>query len=237
MSWPKTLWMYLSPGVPVLAIYLIGGRWLSDRHQPADLALAAGFLFVAFPIELSRAMRASPTDWRRGGTGLGGTAVTAGRWRFLGRALAMTAAAFALLLVTSPLSSALADGPLSFLPAFLQPNYDWTTLARPRGWLACVAIILILVNGLLIPWVEEIYYRGYLLRRTPGPRWVTIVVGAVLFAVEHLWQPQNWPLIAALAIMLGWGCYRWRTIWVGYAVHTVANSVGIIVLASQLINR
>jgi chromate transport protein ChrA len=45
------------------------------------------------------------------------------------------------------------------------------------------------------------------------------------------------PLIAALAIMLGWAVYRWRTIWIGYAVHAVANTVGIVVLASQLINR
>jgi uncharacterized protein len=237
MSWPNTLWMYLSPGVPVLAIYLIGGRWLSDRHQPADLALAAGFLFVAFPIELSRAMRASRAGWTLSGKALPGTAVKPGRRRFLWRALALTAAAFALLLVTSPLSTALASGPLSFLPAFLQPNYDWTTLAQPRAWLACVAVILIVVNGLLIPWVEEIYYRGYLLHRTPGPRWVTVVLGAALFAVEHLWQPQNWPLIAALAIILGWAVYRWRTIWIGYAVHAVANTVGIVVLASQLINR
>ncbi|HEX3960169.1 MAG TPA: CPBP family intramembrane glutamic endopeptidase [Trebonia sp.] len=100
-----------------------------------------------------------------------------------------------------------------------------------------VAAILLVINGLLMPWIEEVYYRGYLLSRTPGRRGVAVVCGGVLFAVEHLWQPQNWLLIIALAIMLNLAVLRWRTIWVGYVVHAFCNSFGIILLAAPLLSR
>jgi membrane protease YdiL (CAAX protease family) len=238
MSWPRTVWLYLSPGVPVLILYVVGGRWLEHRHQPADLALAAGFLLFAFPVELSRALHASR---RANGTlsltGGGDFRAKLGPASFLRRAALLTVVAFALLVVTLPLTTALADGPLHFMPDFLLPSYNWTTLPGGRRWLLIVGVLLLVVNGLLIPWVEEVYYRGYLLSRTPGRRGVAIVIGGVLFALEHLWQPQNWPLIAALAIALGWSAYRWRTIWVGFAVHAFANSFGILVLMIALVRR
>jgi membrane protease YdiL (CAAX protease family) len=151
--------------------------------------------------------------------------------------VALTVAAFALLVLTLPVTAALADGPLSFLPGFMHPAYNWSALPLPRLWLLVVAAILLVINGLLMPWIEEVYYRGYLLSRTPGRRWVAVVCGGVLFAVEHLWQPQNWLLIIGLAIMLNLSVLRWRTIWVGYVVHAFCNSFGIILLAAPLLSR
>lgn len=238
MSWPQTLWMYMSPGIPVLIVYLFGGRWLASHHQPADLALAAGFLFIGFPIELIRTLRTSRRasgHWSlRGGIDFH---AALGWRRFLVRAVALTVAAFALLLLTLPVTAALAGGPLSFLPGFMHPAYNWSTLPLPRLWLLVVAAILLVINGLLMPWIEEVYYRGYLLSRTPGRRGVAVVCGGVLFAVEHLWQPQNWLLIIGLAIMLNLAVLRWRTIWVGYVVHAFCNSFGIILLAAPLLSR
>ena len=238
MSWPRTLWMYLSPGILVMILYLFGGRWLQHHHQPADLALAAGFALFALPVELGRALRAAHRAtgrWTLTG-GVDFRAATS-RPRFLGRALLLTVVAFGLLLLTLPLTSALEAGPFHFLPNFLSSDYNWTKVPQARGWLLAVGGILLLINGLVMPWVEEVYYRGYLLSRTPGRRSVAILVGAALFAVEHLWQPQNWPLIAGLAIVLGLAAYRWRTIWVGYVVHAFANSFGIIVLILPLVRR
>jgi CAAX protease family protein len=229
--------MYLSPGVPVMIIYWGGGQWLASRHQPADLALAAGFLFIAFPIELTRTLRASHRT--AGGGRLSGIDFhLAAGWRhFLLRSLALMVASFLLLFLTMPLTAVLANGPFSFLPSFMSPGYNWTTLAQPRSWLLMTAVILIAINGLLIPWAEEVYYRGYLLSRTPGRRGVAVVCSAVLFAIEHLWQPQNWPLIAGLAVLLGVAMFRWRTIWITYAVHAFANTFGIVLLAAPLLSR
>jgi hypothetical protein len=230
--------MHLSPGVPVVALYLGGGRWLADRGQPADLAMAAGVLFFMFPIELLRTLHAGRRATGRWGFE-GGVLFRAamGPRRFLARAAVLTVAAFALLFLTLPLTSALAGGPFRFMPDFMGPDYNWTTLALPRWWLLIVGVLLIAVNGLLAPWVEEVYYRGYLLQRMPGRPVANVVASGALFAVEHLWQPQNWPLIAALGIMLGFVALRWRNIWVGYAVHAFANTFGILILVVELMRR
>ena len=184
MSWPQTLWMYLSPGIPDLISVPDQQPITGRHHQPADLALAAGFLFVGFPIELIRSLRTSHRatgHWSlRGGIDFH---AALGWRRVLVTAVALTVAAFALLLLTLPVTAALAGGPLSFLPGFMHPAYNWSALPLPRLWLLAVAAILLVVNGLLMPWIEEVYYRGYLLSRTPGRRGVAVVCG-VLFAVE-----------------------------------------------------
>lgn len=238
VSWPRAVWLHLSPGLPVMALYLVGGRWLEHRGQPADLALAAGIVLFMLPIELGRALRAGHRATGRWGFagGVDFRQPMPAR-RFVGRASLLLVVSFGLLFATLGIGTALADGPLAFLPHFLSPHYDWTTLPRPRLWLLAVGVILIVVNGLLAPWIEEVYFRGHLLPRLPGTPAVNVVAGGVLFAVEHLWQPQNWILIGPLAILLGWATLRWRNIWLAYTVHAFANSFGIVILLIGLLTR
>jgi Type II CAAX prenyl endopeptidase Rce1-like len=68
--------------------------------------------------------------------------------------------------------------------------------------LVATMLVTLLVDGVVNPTVEELYFRGYLLPRLPVAGWRAIPVSAGLFTTQHYWQPENWLLIFVLELLL-----------------------------------
>ncbi len=111
-------------------------------------------------------------------------------WRGLLLVLPVYYAAFALVsapyitFIGNPLTRWLAT-----IPAFRIPNYSMfaTFYSFPP-----LALALIFVGNFL---GEELYFRGYLMKKTAFLGNSNWVVNSVLFSLYHLWQiPQTWPL-------------------------------------------
>lgn len=85
------------------------------------------------------------------------------------------------------------------------------------------------VVGLLAPLVEEMVFRGAILRALlkGGRHWPAIAVSAVLFAVVH-GNPAQMPHAFLVGLLLGWMYYRTDSIVPGVAYHWVNNSVAYI---------
>ena len=80
---------------------------------------------------------------------------------------------------------------------------------------------------LLAPLVEEVVFRGAILRtllRAFGNHWAAITVSALLFAVVHL-NPAQMPHAFLMGLLLGWMYYRTGSILPAVAVHWVNNTV------------
>ncbi len=88
-----------------------------------------------------------------------------------------------------PLHNAFQAVPLFRIPAWSIFGGD------PRGLYAfpAFALFLLFIGNFL---GEEVYFRGYLMKKSSflsGANWV---VNSLLFALYHLWQiPQTWPLV------------------------------------------
>jgi membrane protease YdiL (CAAX protease family) len=83
------------------------------------------------------------------------------------------------------------------------------------------------VIGLLAPLVEELVFRGAILRsllRWHQNHWVAIAISAVLFALTHL-NPVQMPHALLIGVLLGWMYYRTDSILPGVVYHWVNNSV------------
>jgi membrane protease YdiL (CAAX protease family) len=108
--------------------------------------------------------------------------------------------------------------PILYLPIFELTGTDADELSRPAEELADRAggtaswLLFALLVGILAPVVEELFYRGLMLRsiekRSVAP-WAAVVISSVVFAAMHL-QPLQFPgllvfgLIAAtLAVRTG----------------------------------
>ena len=82
------------------------------------------------------------------------------------------------------------------------------------------------VVGLLAPLVEELVFRGAILKellqwnRRP---WVGIVISAVLFAMIHM-NPAQMPHAFLIGLLLGWMYYRTDSIVPGVVYHWVNNT-------------
>lgn len=84
---------------------------------------------------------------------------------------------------------------------------------------------------LLAPFVEEVVFRGAILRAlfgSIGNRWACIFISAVIFAVVHA-NPAQMPHALLMGIFLGWLYCRTGSILPGVAVHWVNNTVTFVV--------
>lgn len=91
-------------------------------------------------------------------------------------------------------------------------------LRHPLGFVAV---------GLLAPLVEEIVFRGAILRALLSQfskAWVAILISAVLFAAIHA-NPAQMPHAFVVGLLLGWMYWRTSSILPGMVYHFVNNSV------------
>ena len=83
---------------------------------------------------------------------------------------------------------------LQSVPAFHMPEYT-IFKGGPEGLYSFppIALLFLFIGNFL---GEELYFRGYLMKKIAFLGKTTWIVNSILFAVYHLWQiPQTWPLI------------------------------------------
>lgn len=83
------------------------------------------------------------------------------------------------------------------------------------------------VVGLLAPLVEEVVFRGAILRallKWNQNHWLCIAISAALFGLSHF-NPAQMPHAFLAGLLLGWMYYRTGSIVPGVVVHWVNNSV------------
>ena len=84
-----------------------------------------------------------------------------------------------------------------------------------------------LVIGLFAPLVEELVFRGAVLRellRWKRNPWIGIAISAALFAIIHM-NPAQMPHAFLIGLLLGWMYYRTDSIVPGVVYHWVNNTV------------
>jgi membrane protease YdiL (CAAX protease family) len=119
--------------------------------------------------------------------------------------------------------------------AWLPDWYLFTDVPNYAGLYTHSALIVTLVVGLMLngivgPLVEELYFRGYLLPRLARfGRWAPII-NVVLFSLYHFWSP--WQFVSRVLVVLSWAYLAWckRNITVGIISHCLLNFIGTLVL-------
>ena len=86
------------------------------------------------------------------------------------------------------------------------------------------------VVGLLVPLVEELVFRGAILRALLAgmkKHWYAIAISALLFALVH-GNPAQMPHAFIVGLLLGWMYYRTGSIVPGVAFHWISNTIAYI---------
>ena len=89
------------------------------------------------------------------------------------------------------------------------------------------------ILGLMAPLVEELVFRGAILRgllRWHRNPWLGIAISAVLFSVVHM-NPAQMPHAFLIGLLLGWMYYRTDSIVPGVVYHWVNNTVAYVLYA------
>jgi uncharacterized protein len=100
--------------------------------------------------------------------------------------------------------------------------------------LVALVVVLWLLNGLLGPVTEELYFRGHLLPRIDRfGRWAP-VINTALFSLYHFWSP--WQVLVRLAgfLPMTWAAWRTRSVYVSMAAHITINTLFLVFLVAAL---
>jgi len=101
--------------------------------------------------------------------------------------------------------------------------------------LITVLIATLLINAILIPIIEELYFRGYLLPRTSRFGKITAILNASLWAIYHIWAP--WTIIANLIIFtpIAYVVMKKKDVRLSIFAHMIANFLLVITMVPLLI--
>ena len=89
------------------------------------------------------------------------------------------------------------------------------------------------VVGLMAPLVEELVFRGAILRellRWKRNPWIGIAISALMFSAIHM-NPAQMPHAFLIGVMLGWMYYRTNSIVPGVVCHWVNNTIAYVLFA------
>ncbi len=146
-------------------------------------------------------------------------------WQYPVLFFPLLALAFGLLVATAPLNQWPSSNVFHWLPDYLRP--DWEPVAPPGHQLILLGLLLqFLTNGVLAPVIEEVYFRGYLLPRMGRLNGWAPAATALLFSVQHLWQPIYWVLLFILNIPLTYVVWWKRNFYISILLHVTGNCVG-----------
>lgn len=97
-------------------------------------------------------------------------------------------------------------------------------LAYAKNILVVTFVIQLIITGTILPWVEELYFRGYLLPRISRFGWWTPLLSGSFFGLYHSWQPHGFLTVFLLGTALSYLVMWKRDIRLSIGLHIFANT-------------
>ena len=162
----KSIALPLFPGAAGTAVYVMLAPALMDRGYPSMLAILLSAFAVIMPIEIGVLLWVTKQE-------TGSFNIRAvlryrrplPRWQYVVLPLGLVVWGFLVQGITPLLDNAVASAWFGWLPDwfFVFDPTQFASLSKPVLWLTFAAGLIL--NGVLFPYVEELYFRGYLLPR------------------------------------------------------------------------
>lgn len=113
----------------------------------------------------------------------------------------------------------------AWVPQWFVLTLNTGSISR-RLWFT-MAFIGVILSGIVVPVIEEMYFRGFLLPRLSHLGLMAVVWNAALMALYHLWTP--WLAVTRFVMLLPmvYAVQRNKSIAIGITVHCVANTLDI----------
>ncbi len=229
--------LHLWPGAVGTLVYFVAAPLLIPLGVPPLLTLLFVVTPVVLALELGHLLRSRPRGTR--GLSLAGVVdLTRGRMparRAALLVLGMVGFSIVAQIVMYPLEGLLANSAFAWLPgwAIRTDVSQYGTYARPV--LVLTFGLMLALNGVLLPLVEELYFRGYLLPRLAPLGRAAPWLHHVLFTLYHFWQP--WMYLSVLLFALPLTFVPWKTgnVRLSMIAHCVINSLGTVLTAALIL--
>jgi membrane protease YdiL (CAAX protease family) len=219
----KSILYHLYPGVLITLFFIATTPFLIQHGLPPQLSMLLAIALVVTPVILIHLYRAKSEEGVDDIQDLISYKEKLPRMRLILYSLGLIAFAYLIYGLTQPLNAIISARLLSWLP-------EWYHVRDFEGYSQRIVIITlllnILLNGLLAPFLEEIYFRGYLLPRMEQWGKFAPVLSAMLFSLYHFWQPQIYLTLFIALIPMVWLTWKTKSIRLAIYTHCGLNIVG-----------
>ena len=219
----KSILYHLYPGI-LITLFFVGITPLLLRHGlPPQLSMLLAIALVVTPVILIHLRKARSEEDVKKIRDLISYKERLPRIKLIGYTLGLIIFAYLVYGLSQPLNERISSSLLSWLP-------EWYQVRDFQGYSKRIVIITLLLNlilnGLLAPVLEEIYFRGYLLPRMEKWGKLAPLVSALLFSLYHFWQPQIYLTLFIALIPMVWLTWRTKSIRLAIYTHCGLNIVG-----------
>jgi len=223
----KLITLHVLPGFVGTIAYILIAPTLMKNGYPAILGILIAAAIVILPIELGylfyQAMKVNGTFSLKGIV-LYREALP--KWQYVIIPLGLIVWGFLITGITPLLDNIILKAWFSWLPKWFA-IFDVDQLqGYTRPALLLTFWVGLIVNGIMLPFVEEYYFRGYLLPRLNRfGKWAPLI-NLSLFSLYHFWTP--WQFFSRIISLLPWVYVAWhkRNIYLIIITHCTANILG-----------
>ena len=227
-SFAKSIFFHLFPGILIGLCYFLLAPIVRQSGFPTVMALIISGVFVLLPIELGFLLYKSKKTGEKFFGGIVRYQKPLKIWHYI------------LWVAVIFLLTGLLFKGFGFTSDFMMQFFSWIPPTHlpdmglsgeySKSNLIITYVLFFIFMVLIVPTVEELYFRGYLLPRMPGMlRGWSVPIHSLLFAIYHFWTP--WLLITRTVgvLPLIYLVKRKENIYLGIVAHCIMNSIDLII--------
>jgi len=222
----KSFLLHVLPGVLVTVAFFVLKPLLDSTGYPPLLAFLLAILLIDIPFMLWVMLNEGKK--LNGSYSLEGVVLYREKISWKTFALVFLAAfvvVYILMMLVTPISSFLTENIFSWLPdwIFLEDQSQYQDYTQPV--LVVVFSLQLFITGIILPWVEELYFRGYLLPRISRFRMWAPLLGGLFFALYHVWQLFGFVTVFLIGTALGYIVWWKKDIRLSISMHVFTNAL------------
>jgi len=217
--------LHITPGVLATVAFILFKPMLDSVGYPPLLAFLLAILLIDLPVLLG--IMFYEGNKLNGRFSLNGVVlyrekVSWGMFTlvFIGAFIVV----FLLIMLITPINIFLTERLFSGLPKWLFLEEQSQYLSYAKSVLVITFTFQLVLTGIILPWVEELYFRGYLLPRISRYGSWAPIIGGLFFGLYHSWQLFGYLTVFLLGTALSYIVMWKRDIRLSISLHVFANT-------------
>ncbi|MFX0106587.1 MAG: lysostaphin resistance A-like protein [Candidatus Hodarchaeota archaeon] len=225
----KSIFLHVITGILITLFLLFITPFLLAIGLTPEFGMLFGFIFIGEPIQLGYMLylgRKKNNKFSLKGVILNQAPLLKGNY-FL-PILLVIAVIFIISTITEPINVLLSNTTFSWLPYWLL-NSDPLFYTNSILIIQVIFVFQLIVDGVINPIIEELYWRGFLLPRLSRYGIYSVIINGFLIAIQHFWQIFNFALLIPVSLILSYIVYRYKSVYLSMITHCLINTIGILI--------
>ena len=227
----KSILYHFYPGILIAVFFTIATPYLVKEGLPPQLSMLLAIVIIVVPVFLIHLNKAKQQEGLNRIMDLVVYNKILPTKKIILYTIGLVFFAFFVYGLTQPLNKIITEKLFYWLP-------EWYKVRDFEGYSKTIIIITLvlnlLLNGLLAPYLEELYFRGYLLPRMETWGKYAPALSAILFSFYHFWQPQIYLTLIIALLPMTYLVWKTRSLKLAIYTHCGLNIVGAILSFAML---